>query len=92
VFNFYSTDGVSGRLVMVSQIPHLILCTGFHGLGLLARFVAKNFHLRFYLSLRSVNVLTQFLLHIFPIISFRESVASGSNTDIDCPVIDVSSF
>jgi hypothetical protein len=37
---FYSTDGASGMHYMFSQILHLILCVGVHGLGLLATFVA----------------------------------------------------
>jgi hypothetical protein len=43
VFSPYSTGGAGGRLKMVLQILHLILCIDFHGLGLLARCVAKNF-------------------------------------------------
>jgi hypothetical protein len=60
VSSSYSTDGTSGRHKMVSQILHLIPCVGFHGLGLLARFVTKKFHLRFYRSFRFVYALSQF--------------------------------
>jgi hypothetical protein len=41
VSRFYSTDSVSGRHCMFSQILHLTVCIGAHGLGLLARFVAQ---------------------------------------------------
>jgi hypothetical protein len=61
----YSTNGVSVKHKMISQISHLILCTSFYGLGLLSRFSAKNFHLPFYHSFRYVHALSQFLLHIF---------------------------
>jgi hypothetical protein len=39
-FSFCSTDGSSGTHKMISVILHLILCMAFHGLGLLAVFVA----------------------------------------------------
>jgi hypothetical protein len=38
-WKFYSTDGVSGRHKVVSQILRLILGIGFNGLSLLARFI-----------------------------------------------------
>jgi hypothetical protein len=52
---------------MISQheIPQLILCIGFHGLGLLARFVAQNFHLLFCPSFRSVHALSNFYCTFF---------------------------
>jgi hypothetical protein len=70
VFSFYSTYGASGRLKMVSPILHLILFIGFHEICLLAMFVAKHVHLRFYRSFRSVHALSQFVLHIFVLFPF----------------------
>jgi hypothetical protein len=62
-------------LVVGTKLLHnnlqLILCIVFHGLGLLARVVAKNFNLPLYLNFRSVHVLLQFLLQIFPVISLQ---------------------
>jgi hypothetical protein len=55
---------------MVSQILQLLLCIGFHGLGLLARFVANNFCLSFYFSFRCVHALSQLLLQ-FPVVSSK---------------------
>jgi hypothetical protein len=51
------------------RILHLILCIGFHGLGLLH----SNFHLPFYVSFRSVRVLSQFLLYIFLLSPFDKT-------------------
>jgi hypothetical protein len=51
------------------SILRLILCIGFHGLGLLVWFVEQNVHLLFYLRFRSVHALSQFVLYIFPVIS-----------------------
>jgi hypothetical protein len=58
---------------MVSQILHLILCIRFHGLGLLARFVATNFRLRFYFRFRFVHALSQLLLHSFLLSPFDKA-------------------
>jgi hypothetical protein len=51
----------------------MLLSSGFHGLGLLVRFVAYNFHLPFYLNFKSVHALSQFLLHIFLLSPFNKA-------------------
>jgi hypothetical protein len=58
---------------MVTWILHLILCIGFNGLSLLARSVANNFHLRFYLSFRSMCVYHNFYLHFFLLSPFDKA-------------------
>jgi hypothetical protein len=50
---------------MFSQILHLILCIGVHGLGSLAMLVEINFYLLFYPRSTNVCALSQFLLYIF---------------------------
>jgi hypothetical protein len=57
------------------KVLHLILCIGCHELGLLARFVAYNFHFSFCLSFRSVHALSQFLLHIFLFSPFSKALS-----------------
>jgi hypothetical protein len=47
------------------SILRLILCIIFHGVGLLARFVAYNLHFLFYLSFRSLNVYHNFYCTFF---------------------------
>jgi hypothetical protein len=70
---FYFTDGTSGRHKMVSQILNLILCTGFHGLGLLH----KMFTSLSVLVYKPVHALSQFLLYIFPVICPQQSQVPG---------------
>jgi hypothetical protein len=40
---------------MLPQFSSIILSIGSHGLGLVARFVAKNVHLLFYVGFSSVD-------------------------------------
>jgi hypothetical protein len=47
------------------KIFKLIPCVGVHGFGLLAWFVALNFHFLFCHSFMSVHELSQFVLYIF---------------------------
>jgi hypothetical protein len=63
-------------LRMVSQVLHLILCVGFHELGLLARFVAK----KKIASVSEFHVCACFItifIAYFLVISLRHSLVSG---------------
>jgi hypothetical protein len=62
-FRFCPIDGASSRPYMFSQILHLILGTGVHGLGLMAKFVAQISTSHSILVPR-MCALSQFLLHI----------------------------
>jgi hypothetical protein len=62
---------------MVSQILHLILCIGFHGLGFLTRFIAYKFYPPFYLSFKFVHAFSQLFIAYFSVISLRHSLVSG---------------
>jgi hypothetical protein len=73
MFSFYFTDGASGRHKLASQHSPINPVHCFSWIW----FLAKNFKLPFYLIFRSVHASSQFLLHIFPVISLRQSLVSG---------------
>jgi hypothetical protein len=77
---FLLIDGASGRYSMVSQVHHLILCIGFHGLGLLH----KIFTSPFYISSTSMYSLSQFSCYL-------PSTQPGLRY-LYCSAIEVSSF
>jgi hypothetical protein len=82
---------------MVLQILLLILCISFHGLGLLARFVAYNFHFSLCLGFRSTRALSQSLLDIFLLSPYdiawsQVFLYSCSYADMGCPLIEGSAF
>jgi hypothetical protein len=61
--------GKKKKMVSEHEILQLILCIDYHGLHLLSTFFAKKNSPPFLPSFRSVYALSQFLLHIFPVIS-----------------------
>jgi hypothetical protein len=60
------TDCARCRLITVSDIIHLFLYTGFHGVAFLARIVEYNITHSFYRSFRSTHVSSQ-LYCTFPL-------------------------
>jgi hypothetical protein len=92
VFRFYSTYGASNRQKLVSQLLHLILCTGFHDLGLLHKMftslsvllsgLCMLYHKFYYIFSCYISLMKPGLRYLY----------SCSYINMYCPVIEVSSF